>query len=215
MTRPAGQDGPREGAEIGLIAGPAGLAAAMARLRSEDATALPVLADRARQRLAAEAARLTFRRARPIVGNGERAVYQDFELTFDICRDGALARAAAALERLINAGLARMRPPPCPPVSFNDRVVQRYAPGCRGITPHRDHLRYVSLVAILVMAGRGCFRLCADRSGRGAREVPAPPGSLLLMRAPGFAGGDRRPFHMLDEVTAERLTLGLRQDIRA
>ena len=53
-----------------------------------------------------------------------------------------------------------------------------------------------------------------ERSGRGAREVPCPPGDLLLMRAPGFAGRRDRPFHYLSDVTQARLTLGLRHDLR-
>lgn len=200
---------------VALAAGPADVAAAVARLDTADAAAGPVLPEDARRPLAAEAAGLCFRPAKPVVGEGERAVFQDFELTFDLAPDGAFARVAAALERLVNRALIDLRPPPCPPVKFNDRVVQRYPRGCAGISPHRDHLRYVRLVAILVIAGTGRFFVCGDRSGRAAREVPAPPGSLLLMRAPGFAGSDRRPFHMLREVTSERLILGLRQDTRA
>jgi hypothetical protein len=44
--------------------------------------------------------------------------------------------------------------------------------------------------------------------------VPIPPGSLLLMRAPGFAGREDRPFHFLNEVAEERVCLGLRRDVR-
>lgn len=198
-----------------LTARPANLAAAIARLHDLDAASVPVLAEDARRALIAEAAGLPFGSAKPVVGAGERAVYQDFELTLHLPPGGAFARTAAALERLVNRALRDLRQPPCPPVTFNDRVVQRYRPGCAGISPHRDHLRYVRLVAVLVIAGAGRFFICGDRSGRDAREVPAPPGSLLLMRAPGFAGSDHRPFHMLRDVTSERLILGLRQDARA
>ena len=70
-------------------------------------------------------------------------------------------------------------------------------------------------MAIVTLAGRASFFLCADRSGRDAREVPIPPGSLLLMRAPGFAGRRDRPFHMLSEVSETRIALGLRHDVEA
>jgi len=66
-----------------------------------------------------------------------------------------------------------------------------------------------------VLAGAGRFLDSADRAGRAAREVPAPPGQLLLMRAPGFNGRNDRPFHAVREITAERSILGLRQDSRA
>ena len=44
--------------------------------------------------------------------------------------------------------------------------------------------------------------------------MPIAPGSLLLMRAPGFAGREDRPFHFLNEVAEERVCLGLRYDTR-
>jgi hypothetical protein len=91
-------------------------------------------------------------------------------------------------------------------------ILQRYEPGCLGITPHRDHIKYTALVAIVVLCGDGRFRVCADRSGRGAVEIPAPAGHVLLMRAPGFERQGRRPFHFLDQVTERRYSFGLRQD---
>jgi hypothetical protein len=45
--------------------------------------------------------------------------------------------------------------------------------------------------------------------------VPIRPGSLLLMRAPGFAGRGDRPYHMLSDVTETRIGLGLRHDVEA
>jgi hypothetical protein len=104
--------------------------------------------------------------------------------------------------------------PPFARVTFNDAVAQRYAPTRCGISPHRDHLRYVNLVANLVISGSGRFYICDDRAATNAREIPGPDGSLLLMRAPGFDESRHRPFHMLGEVARERLILGLRQDSR-
>ena len=109
-----------------------------------------------------------------------------------------------------------MRSPPLsPPFQFNDRVLQRYAVGARGISPHRDHIRYQGLVAIVVLSGSGRFYVSPDRSGQDAREIPAPAGHAILMRAPGFAGRRTRPFHGLDRVDRRRLTIGLRYDARA
>ena len=95
---------------------------------------------------------------------------------------------------------------------LNDIAVQRYAAGSAGISPHRDHLRYRRLVVLLSLSGRARLFVCDDREGRGAEEVSIAPGRLLLMRAPGFAGSDARPFHFLSDVTAARYGLGLRHD---
>jgi alkylated DNA repair dioxygenase AlkB len=106
-------------------------------------------------------------------------------------------------------------PPLAAAPSLNDLVVQRYAAGSRGITPHRDHVRYRNLVAIVTLAGQARFFVCRERSGTDAREVAIPPGSLLLMRAPGFAGRSDRPFHFLSDVTSTRVCVGIRHDVQA
>ncbi len=197
-------------------ASPATLAAALARLAEEDAVSRPLLGARARRRLVAATARLAFRPAKPVVGEGDRAVHQDFELCMTVPARGLLRAFADSLGRLVDAALARLDPAPLArPFAFNDLIVQRYPTGSLGITPHRDHIRYEGLVALITLSGAARFFLCADRSGSGAREVPCSPGDLLLMRAPGFAGRRDRPFHYLGEVRRARLALGLRHDVRA
>jgi hypothetical protein len=192
------------------------LATGLERLRREEAVSLPFLGDGVRQALVEHAGHLPYRRARPMIGEGERAVRQDFELCMSIATGSPFHALAADLERRVARALDRLALPPlAAPPRFNDLVVQRYDPGSRGISPHRDHLRYRELVAIVNLAGRARFFLCADRSGRDAHEVPIPPGSLLLMRAPGFDGHSDRPFHMLSEVTETRIALGLRHDVEA
>jgi hypothetical protein len=148
------------------------------------------------------------------VGHGASAVSQAFDIADDVPEDGPFGQAAAELAAQIEAARCALAPRPCPPVAFNDRVVQRYPRGPVGISPHRDRSCYVALVVNLVIAGHGRFYICPDRSFAGAREIPAEPGDALLMRAPGFGGRDARPFHAVGEITAERLVLGLRQDIR-
>lgn len=192
------------------------LAAGLDRLRSEDAVSLPLLGAGDRQALTEQAEHLAYRGATPMIGEGERAVHQDFELCMSIAPGSPFHALAADLEHRVTHALAGLEPPPLStPPRFNDLIVQRYAPGSRGITPHRDHLRYRDLVAIVTLAGRARFFLCADRSGRDARELPIPPGSLLLMRAPDFAGRRDRPFHMLSDVSETRIALGLRHDVEA
>ena len=192
------------------------LAGALTRLAGEAAVSLPLLGPADRRALVEAAAHLAYRAAKPMIGEGERTVRQDLELCMTIAPLSPFHALAAALEREVARALARLeRPPLNAPPRFNDLIVQRYRPGSLGITPHRDHLRYRDLVAIVTLAGRARFLLCADRHGRDPREVPVPPGSLLLMHAPGFAGRRDRPFHMLSEVTETRVALGLRHDVEA
>ena len=191
------------------------LAAAIARLPGEDAVALPLLGDEARLPLLETARQLPYRPARPLVGEGARLVRQDFELSVTFPDDSPFPRFAAALERLLRRALGRLSPSPLTEIELNDLIVQRYQPGSAGITPHRDHVRYEGLVALVNLAGRARFCVCSDRSGSGARELEDAPGALLLMRAPGFAGRRDRPFHFLKDVSEERYSLGLRHDVRA
>ena len=203
------------------LAGPAVLAEALARLDAEHAVSLPLLGARTQRRLIGATTRLRYRPAIPVVGAGANAVRQDFELCMAIPERSLLRAFAASLEALLNAALGRLKRQPLDhPLHFNDLIVQRYPKGSFGITAHRDHVRYQDLVALVTLSGAARFCLCDDRAGRGARELPCPPGHLLLLRAPGFGFGDRggrrdRPFHYLDRVIRPRLSLGLRHDTRA
>ena len=202
--------------ETAFQSGPEDLAAALGCLAAEDAVSLPLLDPEGCGPLIEAANELPYRDATPIIGTDERRVHQDFELTVQLPPDSPFHRLAKALECLTEDALTRLDSPPLnSPIRLDDFIIQRYPVGSAGITPHRDHIRYRGLVAIVTLSGLARFFICADRSGRDAREIPIPPGSLLLMRAPGFAGLEARPFHMLSDVTEERLSLGLRHDVRA
>ena len=201
---------PDVGPPPALRATRAAVAAALGRLAHEEATALPLLAPAACRSLIAASADLAFRRAKPVVGEGARAVRQDFEICLAIPEGHRLWHLASAFERLVAAALAGMAAPPLADFRVNDIVMQRYPPGARGITPHRDHLRYGGLVAIVQLSGDGRFCVCDNRAGSGARAIHAGPGDAILMRAPGFAGRRDRPFHCLDGITTERYSFGMR-----
>jgi hypothetical protein len=197
------------------LAGPDALAAALARLAAQGAVSLPLLSAQARRRLIGATTRLRYRPATPLVGAGGNAVRQDFEICMAVPGASLLRAFGARLEGLLSAALDRLTPRPLArPLDLNDLVVQRYPEGSLGITAHRDHIRYEGLVALVTLCGSARFCLCDDRSGRGARELPCPPGSLMLMRAPGFGGRRDRLVHFLDRVTRPRLALGLRHDAR-
>lgn len=158
------------------------------------------------------AARLPFRTARQQVGDKERVVFQDFEITLAVPKLSRLRALAEELTADLAAALSELHAPPITPPPLNEIAVQRYAVGSRGISAHRDHLRYRDLIVLLTLSGSARLFLCDDRSGGGAEEVSIAPGRLVLMRAPGYAGSDERPFHRLGDVSARRYGIGLRHD---
>ena len=189
------------------------IAAALPIIEAEGAAAIPWLDDQATKILEREAEALSCRVARPVIGEGENEVRQEFEVCLDFPDDGAFQALTSVIEGRLNEALAkRRRHRTGVPLRLNDIILQRYQPGCLGITPHRDHIKYTGLVAIVVVAGDGRFCVCADRQGRDRIEVPAPVGHLILMRAPGFDDRHRRPFNFLDQVTERRYSFGMRQD---
>lgn len=199
--------------EIEFVSDAARAARLIARLGAEDAGAMPLLSGAACVALIDAAETLPCRVGRREIGTGDRIVRQDFEICMDVPAASLLWVLAGGVEALLNAALAQLEPSPlAAPLRLNDLVAQRYLPGSFGITAHRDHLRYVGLVALVVLNGSGRFCVCRDRTGADAHEIPAKPGDLLLMRAPGFQGRRDRPFHFLSDITALRYSIGLRQD---
>ena len=193
------------------------LADLVTQVVAEDAASMPVLDSRCRELLLEETTVLPFRRARDEVRLNESAVVrQDFDLCDDIPAASAFWHCTAVLERHLNEALTKVAPCPlAPPIRLNDLIVQRYPAGSLGITPHRDHVRYRGLIVLLVLGGYGRYYVCSDREGSGAREISAPPGHMILMRAPDFAGRRDRPFHFLTDVTSERFSFGIRHDATA
>lgn len=199
---------------LDFVADVVAMADALRRVGDEEASSLALLPADALGPLLEEARGLRYRPAKPVVGQGDAAVHQDFDLTMEIPPDGALVALARALGRLIGAALATMRAPPLDAFEINDYIVQRYPVGCAGMSPHRDHIRYTGLVAIVMLGGAGRFLVCDDRAGANEREIPMKPGDLLLMRAPGFQGRGDRPFHAVRDITEDRYIFGLRHDAR-
>ena len=190
---------------------PDALADSLLRLEREDAVAVPALGPAARQRLAEAAEALDFRTAAPVVGAPGREVTQDFAIADDVPDDSLFGQAAREFQDAVNAVLAGLQSPPFESIDLNDRVVQRYPESEVGISPHRDHVRYVKLVANLAIQGHGAFHVSEDRAGTDTRTIRSVPGDAILMRAPGYRGSRRRPFHAIGRVDSARLILGLRE----
>jgi hypothetical protein len=203
---------------IGLLIKGRDLANGLRRAAFEDAAALPLLDPTGRQRLLATVRSLPYRPCKPTVGEGERLVRQRFSLCMEIPAGHAVRRLGHALDRLFADARAALPADFAELAGFNDFIVQRYEPGAVGITPHRDHVRYTGVVAVVVLSGRARFCVCRDRVGTGAREIGCPPGGVILMRAPGMVRYTasrepmQRPFHFVADIRRRRYTIGLRHD---
>lgn len=105
---------------------------------------------------------------------------------------------------------AKLKPFGTEPIPFNEFNLQKYEKGSIGITPHMDNKSSRNLILVLTLKGKGDFFLCADREGTGRRKLPVAPGTLTILRAPGFMGSSRRPFHCITNITEERIVFGVR-----
>lgn len=177
------------------------------------ATSRPLLSESGRRRLLAAATAMPYSPSRSVVGSGDAIVRQELEWSDAFGDDGPFHALTALYQDLWDRALAaRPAYPFARPLRFNEMMLTRYEPGWLGITPHRDHVSYVNLVALVVLEGEGRFCVDADRSGDGARAVDGTPGNVILMRASGFLGATLRPFHFVTDIRARRTVFGLRQE---
>lgn len=95
-------------------------------------------------------------------------------------------------------------------------MVQRFKAEALGITPHMDGKRFSKLVAIFTTKGNARFTVCKSRKGEVLQQWDLRPGSLVFLRAPGFAGlEDGRPFHMVEgPKRGERYSIAFRLDTK-
>ena len=183
------------------------------RLEREDAIAIPALTPAYRAWLMEEARAAPFREARPLVGSANRLVRQRMGVHDGFGPDSRFHDLTRRYQAVWDDWLASVTPYPFESrLVFNDLMLQVYEPGETGITPHMDRTAYRNLICLFVLEGRGRFGVCEDRSGRGARIIAHEPGDVVLTRAPGFRGSDRRPFHFLDRITKRRYVFGLRHE---
>jgi len=189
-----------------------GLTAHLETVALVGAASLPLLGEAFRLRLLAEAESYTYTPEEEYVGSGDKLVRQQMD-SFDSFSPGS---GYLELRDVYQAWLEERlqslpQSPFSTPLRFDALSLQKYEQGSIGITPHRDGLRYINLISLFIIGGKGRFFVCADRSGREAVEIDAAPGNLILMRAPGFLGGNLRPFHFVSEISRRRYSFGLRQ----
>ena len=159
-----------------------------------------------------QASILHFRKAKALVGN---SVTQDFEVCFPAPRDGAIDILATSIERLFLEAINSLREPPIKGPKFNDIAMQRYVSGSVGISPHKDHKKYTSVIIIVTLSGRSNFCVCDDRNGKNAKILDDRPGNILILPATGFkvlSNVFNRPIHFVNSISDGRLSIGLRQN---
>ena len=172
---------------------------------------MPILQERFRRQLLDEASNYPLRRVNSTVGHGRRRVRQQMHLQNELRADGCFAALAVQFQRLFDRAVEQADLFDSP-VVFNDWMLQRYATGCIGITPHRDRTDYRHLICLFVLAGCGRFSVSADRQKTQSIEIANLPGDVILMPGPGFKGLESRPFHCVENITADRWIFGLRHD---
>ena len=133
---------------------------ALDRLPAQKAIAIDCLSLDDCNQLIELADQLAYRKARAVTGSQSTPVYQDFELNYAIPDTHPFQQLMATLEAFVEPLLTQKRPADDSAqerLMLNDLIVQRYPPGCSGISPHRDHVEYRLVVLILLLSGNGEF----------------------------------------------------------
>ena len=154
-----------------------------------------------------------YRKAKPVVGN---SVSQDFDVCFPAPKIGCIEILSNAIENLFIKSTKLIKNPPIQKVQFNDIAIQKYLPYSSGISPHKDHKKYISVIIIVTLSGKSKFYLCQNRDGRNAQVVDDTPGNIVILPATGFKMINNnfvRPIHFVSDITDGRLSIGLRQNI--
>ncbi len=154
-----------------------------------------------------------YRKAKHVVSN---SVSQDFEVCFPAPKIDCIEILSNAIENLFIKSTKLIKDPPIQKVQFNDIAIQKYLPYSSGISPHKDHKKYISVIIIVTLSGKSKFYLCQNRDGRNAQVVDDTPGNIVILPATGFKMINNnfvRPIHFVSDITDGRLSIGLRQNI--
>ena len=154
-----------------------------------------------------------YRKAKPVVGN---SVSQDFEVCFPAPKIGCIEILSNAIENLFIKSTKLIKNPPIQKVQFNDIAIQKYLPYSSGISPHKDHKKYISVIIIVTLSGKSKFYLCQNRDGSNSQIIDDTPGNIVILPATGFKMINNnfvRPIHFVSDITDGRLSIGLRQNI--
>ena len=175
------------------------------------AVSVPILTDDFRQKLLDEAQNYPLRYINNSMGSGKNEVKQEMYLQNQLRMNGALGELVSNFQILFNDSISGLEFFDAE-VVFNDWIIQKYVPGCIGITPHRDRTDYRHMICLFVLSGYGRFHISKDRVKSDSMEIVNLPGDVILMPGPGFKGMHHRPFHYLEDITTDRWVFGLRHD---
>ena len=172
----------------------------------------PFLSDSTIVSLKNQVSKFRFRKARPLAGN---SVAQDFDVCFPAPRIGKIDQLATSIENLFNQTLRLMYNPPIKCPKFNDIAIQRYKPDSLGISPHKDHKKYISVIIIITLSGKSDLCICEDRKGLNPLVLNDFPGNIIVFPATEFTTLNNnciRPLHFVNNIVDGRLSIGLRQN---
>lgn len=156
-----------------------------------------------------EAERLEWQRA-PAT-HGSRNVAQDYEFVDSFADGPTFLEVNDAMEGALNVIFSHTAS--CPisiPMYFTEMRLQRYAAGSIGIAEHREGLKCVDLVVLVILQAGGRFTVRLDDASA-PKLIRNSVGDAVLMRASGYGGMDIQPLHALIDVHQPRMTLALRR----
>lgn len=183
-------------------------------LRVQGGTSLPFLKDEFRQKLVEEAKTYPFKIAPEYVGTA--GVRQQLSTYFEFPKESLFFQLRDEFTDFLEDSFNQLEFPPfSEKLNFNEMQLQKYEPGSIGITAHRDHIKYRNLIAIFYLEGSAKFSVCEDINGKNAIELDASPDNLILLRAPGFYGLLKRPYHFAINIPDERYLFSLRCDSKS
>lgn len=184
-------------------------------LSVDGAVSIPLLTEAARQALQQEAERFCYEPEVKTLGTADRIVRTEYSAYNQFSEVGLYADFKQAFQALMDEACDRLGAAPFnTPLEWNELVLQRYWPGQLGITPHRDSLWAINLIALVNLGGQAEFYRCDDRQGTNAVQLDTTPGNVIFLRAPGFLNTTVRPFHFLTNIRSTRYSLGLRQQLK-
>jgi hypothetical protein len=98
----------------------------------------------------------------------------------------------------------------------DDINVWRYSDTSSAIGKHRDYSHDKFLIIGITVTGYCTLEYYGeDKNNPKPKLWQAGPGSLMILRGPGFCENDSRPFHAVNPpVNGERISIVIRQDIR-
>ena len=181
-------------------------------LSSMGAASVRILNEDFRRSLLKEAENYSYKQEKEIVGSGDRIVRQQLGTCEQFSKGSQYYVLKNSFQALLEEYLADLETNPFKTaLKFNSMALQKYEKGSLGITPHRDGSKYINLICVFNIGGRGKFYLSSDRCGSQAKEIDASPGNVVFMKAPGFLGSIVRPFHYVTDIEKTRYSFGLRQ----